>query len=71
VSNPQLTPEQFQTVYPRIEAWIRQTLADHLSEAKTVVTAVGDGGQVWTMDKIRKEVLLMQIVSRSEFRNAL
>ena len=39
MSGPHLTPEQFQTVYPQIAAWIRQTLIDHLSQAKTVATA--------------------------------
>ena len=31
-----MTPEQFQTLYPHVIGWIRQTLQAHSNEAKTV-----------------------------------
>ena len=31
-----MTPEEFQTVYPQVIAWVRQTLAAHTCDAKRV-----------------------------------
>jgi len=36
MSTPQLTPEQFQAVYPQVAKWVGQTLASHAPEALTV-----------------------------------
>ena len=33
-----MTPEQFQSIYPHLLAWIRQTLADHANKAQTVAS---------------------------------
>src|ERR1700733_4638412 len=38
MSTPQLTPEQFQAIYPQVAKWIGQTLASHAAEAKTVAS---------------------------------
>lgn len=38
MSTPQLTPEQFQAVYPQVVKWIGQTLVSHASEAQPVVS---------------------------------
>src|SRR4029077_3784155 len=33
-----MTPEEFQSIYPHILAWIRETLADHANKAQTVAS---------------------------------
>jgi hypothetical protein len=33
-----MTPEEFQSIYPQVLAWIRQTLADHAKKAQTVAS---------------------------------
>src|ERR1700690_506343 len=38
MSTPQLTPEQFQTIYPQVAKWIGQTLPNHAFEARTVAS---------------------------------
>lgn len=38
MSTPQLTPEQFQAVYPQVAKWIGQTLAIHAPEAQPVTS---------------------------------
>jgi hypothetical protein len=36
--DPFMTPLEFQTVYPHVIGWMRQTLADHAGEAKRVAS---------------------------------
>jgi hypothetical protein len=33
-----MTPEEFQSIYPHVVAWIRQTLAAHANKAQTVAS---------------------------------
>jgi hypothetical protein len=33
-----MTPEEFQSIYPHVLAWIRETLADHANKAQTVAS---------------------------------